>query len=342
MSSRVTYFLLALPVVLVLIMIGGRSTGLSFAADGDNKIYLPFLMRPTTGDQDFHINHYTPIYVSDINTRVLTNVPFLPHKKTVIHTAEVGNVSIEAADWEVGDYTGFYPDGPYSKTQRGIVGGSYGTTAMQMGGFNMGFFIQSQPRNVGSPYQLAQFFYGFSPDVYPWSYGKDAKLCVDHEAAVPYSDFSGGSINITYTALLLKDETTDMRLWLSMSHYDQRPEVIAKGDAPHWWPEAEEPIAYAMYGGNRYSTLLPGSASTSAQTWEEWRYFGFCVSRAQLSKMIDETNALFDFGLSKNLDNYALMTLGIGPELYIEGDATGEMAMRLRDVRVYTLLDSSN
>ena len=33
--------------------------------------------------------------------------------------------------------------------------------------------------------------------------------------------------------------------------------------------------------------------------------------------------------------------IGIGPEMQIEDkDKTGEMAMRLRDVRVYTILDS--
>lgn len=335
----VTVVLLTLAGLFALLL-GAQLSGLARAADGEHDVYLPILLRPATGDQDFYINHYTPIYVSDISTRVLTNVPRLPFRKTVIHTAEVGNVSVEPADWDVGDFTGFYPTGDLTKTQRGIVGGRYGSTAMQMEGFTMGFFIQSKPPNVEFPYQLAQFFYGFSPRIYPWSYGPNARLCVDHEAAVPYSNYEDGSINITYAALLLKDESTNTRLWLSMSHYDQRPDVIAKGDVPHWWPEAEEPIAYGMYGGNRYSSLQPGSAVSTAETWDEWRYFGFCVSREQLLAAIDDTNRLFDFGLSDDLDSYSIMTLGIGPELYIEGDATGEMAMRLRDVRVYTLLDS--
>ncbi|MEZ4555579.1 MAG: hypothetical protein R2851_25750 [Caldilineaceae bacterium] len=310
------------------------------AADGGRAIYLPLLQRPPADDEEYYIRHYMPIYIGDIGTRILANAR-LPTNYSVIHTVDVGLVSSATADWEVGDYTGFYPSGDYAITQRELRGGGGGTSAVQLEGFTAGFFIRSQPPNPEFPYQLAQFYYGFDPAVHPWAYGDDAHLCVDHEAAVPYSDFAGGSINYSYVSLQLRDESTDTLLWFTMTQYDQRPEVLAKGDVVHWWEEAGDAIVIGLYGGEKYSSLLPGSARSTSDTWNDWRYFGFCVSRPQLLRAVEDANDLFDLGLSDDPDDYVMQAIGIGPEMQIEDkDKTGEMAMRLRDVRVYTILDS--
>lgn len=311
------------------------------AEDDGLTVFLPMLQRPPADDAEYYIRHYMPIYIGDIGTRVLANAK-LPTNYSVIHTVDVGLVSSVTADWEIGDYTGFYPTGDHSVTQRELRGGGGGTSAVQLEGFTAGFLIRSQPPNPNFPYQLAQFYYGFDPAVHPWDDGDDANLCVDHEAAVPYSVFDGGSINYSYVSLQLEDESTGKLLWYTMTHYDQRPENIAKGDVVHWWDEADDAIVIGMYGGAKYSSLLPGSALSVSSTWDEWRYFGFCVSRAQLLRAVRDTNALFDIDLSTDPDDYKMVAIGIGPEMLIaDKNKTGEMAMRVRDMRVYTILDSS-
>ena len=318
-----------------------NTTGLSapvYGEEDDHALYLPFLVRPLNDDEEYYINHYTPVYVTDIGNRVTTDGSFLPTNKTVIHTAELGNMSSQPAGWSVGDFTGFYPSNEFSASQRGVAGGAYGDSAVQMESFSMGFFIRSRPPSDIFPYQLAQFYYGFDPAIHPWAYGPNTEFCVDHDAAVPYSEFADGSVNYTYNAYQLFDDASKTRLWLSFGHYDQRPEIVAKGDVPHWWPEAAEPIATGIYGGDRYSTLLPGSSTSMSDTWSDWRYFGNCVSRDQLRTVIADVNRSFDFGLSTDPSNYSLISVGIGPEMYIQEGTSGEMSMRLRDVRIFSII----
>lgn len=309
------------------------------AEDDGRTVYLPMLLRPPADDAEYYIRHYMPIYIGDIGSRVLANAR-LPTNYSVIHTTELGFDTSRTAEWAVGDYTGFYPTGDYSLTQRELRGGPNGVSAVQVEGFTAGFYLRSQPPSPDFPYQLAQLYYGFEPVVKPWVYSDNARLCVDHEAAVPHSVFTGGSINYSYVSLMLFDESTDARIWFTMTQYDQRPEVINKGDVVHWWEEASDPIFIGVYGSGRYASLLPGSALSSYETWNDWRYFGFCVSRSQLQQAIRDANALFEDDLSLDPDDYTLHAIGIGPEMLIEDDSvTGEMAMRVRDMRVYTILD---
>ena len=107
-------------------------------------------------------------------------------------------------------------------------------------------------------------------------------------------------------------------------------------EMPIWWSEANTAIALGYYGGQRYSTLLPTSSRSITTTWSEWRSFGFCVSRDQLTATMKEMNDRFELNFSLNPDDYRLELFGIGPEMYVAGGKQGYMSMKVKDVRVYT------
>jgi hypothetical protein len=281
--------------------------------------------------------HYEPEYIYTIDDRVSSNYSW-PTDSTIIHTGELGDVSAQPIPWPVGDFTGFYPVGDLTDFQRGISENTYGSSAVQLQGYTAGKHIHSYSAPSGGVYQLAQILYTWEQSPFPWKYGDGASLCISYETAVPNSWTGGGSINYAYAAISIRDTLSGRRLWIAMDHYDSRGDS-AFHELPVWWQEANAAIALGYFGGQRYSSLLPNSNRSSGQTWNDWRYFGFCISREKLQGILDEINGRFNFDFSTNPDNYALLLFGIGPEMSVAGGKQGHMSMKVKDVWGFTWIN---
>jgi len=278
--------------------------------------------------------HYMPEYIRSAERRVFSDSP-MPAGKTIIHTAGLGNASAKAIPWAVGNFTGFYPRGNDPRAfQRGVADNVYGSTAVQLQGITIAMHIHSYsaPR-VSSIYRPALAYHAFDQHVYPWRYGTSARLCVDHYAAVPSSWTGDGSINYSYAAIAVHDMFSDRPLWIAASHYDSRGMMV---EQPVWWPEERIAIALGYYGGERYTSLLPGSSRTTGETWNHWRYFGFSIARQQLQALVTDVNSRFEHKYSTNPDDYLLLLYNVGPEMYVPPGTNGHMAMRIAGIRVYT------
>jgi len=285
------------------------------------------------------IFHYTPQFISGIDGHVSSDQP-VPRGKTVIHTDGLGDVSAGPVSWSVGDLTGFCPTGNPIDFQRGISDKSYGSSAVQLQRYTAGMHVHSysSPAGRAHKYRLAQILYSWSQDVFPWKYGNEANLCVSCYSAVPNSWIGDGSINYAYAVIAALDVPTGRVLWIHMTQYDSRGEAMFV-EKPIWWEEANSAIALGHYGGTRYSSLMPNSHRATGQTWSDWRYYGFCISRRQLETMVNEVNSRFgDLRLSTDPDNYRLELLGIGPEIYTASSAQGHMSMKVKDVWAFTWL----
>ncbi len=305
------------------------------------RIYLPIISQQLNGGERTFISHTAPVYVADIDGRVYT-AGLLPPNRAIVHTAELGENGSDPATWPVGNFTGFYPAVAAQLSQRSLNLDVYGDSAVQMQGFITGFHLRSRSPSPDFPWQLGQYYYGFEPKIYPWEYGPYARFCIDLDAAVPMSESEGDSINYAYTAFKAIDRLSGEIVWISMSQYDERQELIDRGDIVHWWSEAGDPIALGVYGGNLYSSLLPGSSTSTSETWDEWRQFGYCISFNQMQMILRDINNLFDLGISEFPENYGIELFGVGPEMYIAEGHQSTMSMRVRNVSAFTLNSQEN
>ena len=283
------------------------------------------------------ILHYTQPDISNIEGRISSDLP-LPMGKTVVHTSGLGDASARPIGWPVGDFTGFYPVGTLTDYQRGVSPDLYGSSAVQWQGSTVGMQVHSYSSPVSSPYRLALLYYAWPTSLYPWKASNTASLCIDQSVAVPSSSWSGGSINYAYVAFAVEDMVSRGVFWIQMDYYDSR-DGAAFAEIPIWWPEANSAIALGYYGGQRYSSLLPTSHRSTGQTWNEWRYYGVCISREQFQNIAWDINQQFNFTFSTNPDDYSLHLFAAGPEMFTGEGMNGHMAARLRDTRVFSRLD---
>jgi hypothetical protein len=283
------------------------------------------------------IFHYKSPHISAIDGKVCSDKP-LPAGQTVVHTSGLGDLSAKPIPWPVGDFTGFYPKGRVQDFQRGLSEEFYGSSAVQLQGTIAAMQIHTYSWPIYEKYRLALLYYGWQEQVFPWRYGPSAKLCIDHHAVVPSSWTGDGSLNYAYTAIGVNDTATGKSLWIAMLVYDCRGPIMF-AETGVWWPEASIAIALGFYGGKRYSSLLPKSSWTASETWKEWRYFGFSISREQLQTMIVEVNDKYSEKYSTNPDDYQLALFDVGPEMTTPQASNGHMAMKIKDVRVFTRVD---
>ncbi len=309
------------------------------AQDSPYRIFLPYVNVLDDGDNDgTFFSHYEPVFVIDIQNRVYVDrTP--PADRTVIYAGGTGDLARYIANWQVGDYTGYFPAKPKRNTQRGAPDGGYGSTAVQLEGFVAAMHLNGSAGSSAEGSQFAQLHYSFQSPPLPWSRGINPRFCLDNDASIPHSSLTDNAINYAYTLVSLVDTTTNRRLWLLMSLYDTREDVIRRGDILGWWAEASEPIVYGYYGSNDFTSPMVDSARSTSGNWSDWRYFGYCMSSEQLLAMIREANQEFGVGMSENVAVYGVASFGVGPEIFNPDAADVSVSMRVKDIRLFTLAD---
>lgn len=139
-----------------------------------------------------------------------------PAGASVMLTFGLGtNATSSPITWNVGDFTGFYPNPRASpgKWQVGVNNDWYGSTALQMQGKFFGAELHTYSSNEHSPYNLANAQYAYSwagnPSgenlPRPWLHQKS--LLITTTLQVPTCWVEGGIGSCAYTSviLLLKD-----------------------------------------------------------------------------------------------------------------------------------------
>ena len=341
---RASGLLIGALLALMLVFTLAPTPGL-YAEDLLHRVFMPIAAeRVDSGsgnasDNDgTYVSHYDPVFIVDISGRVHVDGA-LPLDRTVIYAGGTGDMSRYVANWSVGDKTGFFPERAYRSTQRGIPNGTYGTSAVQMEAFTAGMHLQARAGDADAAFQFAQLYYDFGAPARPWATGINPRLCMDYDISVTASTAPAEGINYAYALMHIEEPFSEQSLWLLVTFYDSRADVIDRGDSMAWWTEANAPILYAYFGNDDFTTLMPESAVSTSDTWVDWRYFGFCMDTDQLVRAIRTANTTYGLAMPEAVDAYTLSAFGVGPEIYNPTLGQADISTRIRDVRLFTLAD---
>jgi hypothetical protein len=263
----------------------------------------------------------------------------LPIGRTVVHASGLGDISAHATARDLSHVTGFAPEGDLLQYQSSSHDDEIGS-AVQAQGDTVGFWIDSTSAPVTTRFKVAQWAHCWRDAIYPWAGRHSTKLCVSFEAAVPHSDTSLGATHYAYMAMAVRDCATQTVFWIQHSFFDVRGKRYKiEGIVP--WAEMNSVIALSFFGGKHYCTPLPHSATMSAKTWREWRYFASSISSDQLLRIIASANTRLGLCWSGNLEQYRLELIGVGPEVCIEHETQGhlvhgKLGMKMRRLSVWT------
>jgi len=240
-------------------------------------------------------------YVNDIEGRAFSSTELM--KKNMCRLGSFDDSFMaDPVTWAVGDYSGFYPSGDLTLSQRGQ--NAYGECAIQMQGTTVGFQLHtwSTPPDDPQPYDLlnGSLVYNWWNSYPPrgWRYDTSfVKLKYLLRVPTVYWEGEGKSVPYTYAALVLKDETTGTKIWFGIVNYDPRG---TSHEYIGWDPGTDMAIIATYYSSStQYCTLAPFSSTTQSNTWNTWKYFDCIITRQNLIHALQDLNLTHPLGRSK-------------------------------------------
>lgn len=262
---------------------------------------------------------------------------------TSILTFNIG-VTDKIPAWEVGQFTGlFNPASVKQNKERAVSADWYGSTALQVSGNKFGAQLHtySAPVTSGPQPQLKTINYqhSFSQDIKPWSsqYGSNPELCLGAKVTVPSSwtgDGSNNQVGVTY--ILADSRAPSSRIALNALIFDNQfygDQTFV--DAATGWA-----VGSTAFGGSRYITTSPYSASFTTQSFSDERWFGYCITKQNIINFYNDfTNNPSYTGFLPNLDfNYLRLDAVLGgAEISIRDtlDKNGHMAFTYSELTSY-------
>jgi len=257
-------------------------------------------------------------YVTDIEGRAFSSGELMKKNMCRLGSFDDSFMS-EPITWDVCDFSGFYPSGDLTLSQRGQPG--YGACAIQMQGTTVGFQLHtwSTPPDDPHPYDLLNgslvynWWYSYPP--YGWRYDTSTvKLKYLLRVPTVYWEGEGKSVPYAYAALVLKDETTGTKIWYGMVNYDPRG---TSHEYIGWDPGTAMAIIATYYNSStQYCTLAPFSSTTQSNTWNTWKYFECIITRQNLIHALQDLNLTHPLGVSTNPGDYTIFQLSLQTEIY--------------------------
>jgi len=257
-------------------------------------------------------------YVNDVEGRAFSSTELI--KKNMCRLGSFDDSFMSSPiTWAVGDFSGFYPSGDLTISQRGQSG--YGACAIQMQGTTVGFQLHtwSTPPENPNYYDLlnGSLVYNWwdSYPPYGWRYDTSSvKLKYLFKVPTVYWEGEGKSVPYAYAALVLKDRTTGIKIWFCIANYDPRG---TSHEYIGWDPGTAMAMIVTLYGpGTSYCTLATFSEITQSDLWDSWKYFDCIITRQNLTNAMQDLNLTHALGVSTNPDDYTIYQLSLQTEIY--------------------------
>lgn len=278
---------------------------------------------------------YTQPYVSSI-APVMANDPAggtLPNT-AMIRTFNVGATN-QVPNWNVSTFTGLaVPWNSRENFERTVDANWLGSTAIQAyeNAFGLQLHTYSSPYRPDRNLRTINVDIDFSNAVKPWGgqFGSEAKLCMGFLAAIPSSWSGEGSQNYSGTNFTFRDATSNKMFTIGVMLYSTLPpieDVSFDGGAG----ATNMPMVPSYFGAPKYITTTPSSSFFQSQTWSGERYFGFCLTRANIERVVADVNNKYpEYNFS--VSNLIVGSAALGAEISIgEKNANnGHMAARFR------------
>ncbi len=305
---RYFVYLAIVAIISVPIMIGGTLNRNSSSRDWKERVI------------------YSPEFVNTIDGRALSDPSYVPEHKTMVATFNQGDVASNPVSWDVGDFTGLHVGNPKENYQRGYNG--YGWSALQLYNFSAGAMVNtySIPTYPSYPIANGQIFYHWSDsdDIHPWRYPSSI-LTMHFNMIIPDAYRSTTDTQVyANAALLLKDTSTGKEMWYVVNMFDLRgtfSEVVTYDSSQ----DTGLPMVLTYFGsGTRYAYRWINSSSATGNTFNEWKFFEFCINTQNLTSAVNDLNAQYGSGLSTDASNYVLVSMIVEAEVYWPGHAPGE------------------
>ncbi|WP_369934483.1 hypothetical protein [Xanthomonas tesorieronis] len=237
--------------------------------------------------------------------------------------------------WDVSAFTGLQiPAGQRAVLERTVDAGWLGATAVQAYQDRIAFQLHtnSSPYVQDRPLKTINFGLDFSDDrlVRPWGgvYGADAKLCMGFSAAVPSSWSGEGSTNYSGANFSLRDITSNKWFTIGAILFSTAP-VSEYVGFDGGTGATNVPMVATYYGSQELITTSPGSASVRSSIWKDDTWFGYCLTRQNIEKIVNQVNTNFP-GSNFSVANLVLGSAHIGTEIATgtNGLNNGHMAAR--------------
>lgn len=290
--------------------------------------------------------YYTPQNITNIAGRAFADSNCPTHLLNMSTSGMGANaVSTSITGWNLGSFTGVTSPSPYGNYQKGNLASSYGSLGVQMTGIQYGAHVHtySIPGGSGYNYDLAnaqvKYKWDLNDNIRPWANSIISNFQCEFDIKVPNSYMTGGAVGYVYLSILIKDSTlgpNDGWIYIQPQIYDTR---WAPNQEYIGWDAGTNTVFantfYDYYNSTQYGTKLPSSPPSRGYTWSNWERFGFSISRAQLTKIIDDINSQYSLGLSNNPSHYKLELFTVQNEIYWP-TGNGHLSMGIRDIWVYS------
>lgn len=234
------------------------------------------------------------------------------------------------------------PYGDYGVARRSEQPSSY----IQIVGRELGICLDVQPDEIGDQtyHPNAKFIYTFPADYYPGHQGEKIPLYPFHSAygANPSLQFSfeaaiktsyGDFVRHAHKQYLFRDETSGQPVYVQFYINDPR-------STPDWASGYDDKIGQLWvlqrFGRSTgWHTVMPGSATFSDTTWEEYRFFAGGQSWDEFDAMIQALNAKHSAAnYGRDRDKWRLIQVSL--DLEMPFGYAGSIAGKFRNMAVWT------
>lgn len=197
------------------------------------------------------------------------------------------------SNWNVADFSGMQTSTPLAHYQASINPNWYGSTSVQLEGHHIAMHLHSY--SLPHPSPMGWYFLGWHHpmNARPWRndlFGSNPKLCIEHSEAVVGSHQENGAAFYNGMYLWLADKN-GVSFQYSIKTWDNRwPNINITEDA-FYDPGLNWYYIGTSYNENRkYLTLIPYSHTVTNTQGNNLRWYGICISKAQLAAAILDMN----------------------------------------------------
>jgi hypothetical protein len=225
-------------------------------------------------------------------------------------------------DWAVGDFTGFYPAGDVTLSQRGVNRDWYGSQAVQFQGDTFGIVLHSasvlDSISTIDPI-IIDYEYDKSTPPFPFA-DPDNRIVYSLQLQVASAHVRGPAVAHVVGYILLQDTKSRKDIWYGANIFDTRGAGMAKEvtmlDSCNFctgWP-----IVVGEIGIDGAFTSNPSlSEPFQSAPWRGFKIFSFSISSAQMKSTITTLKAKYAEmqSLSGDPADYVLLSASLNAEL---------------------------
>ncbi|WP_156516913.1 hypothetical protein [Delftia sp. GW456-R20] len=236
-----------------------------------------------------------------------------------IYTYSFGGTLQRHSNWNVGDFSHLNTPNPLSDFQASINPNGYGSTSVQKQGAQVTLHLHSYSLPTPSPMGWYYMGWGHQINKKPWAgqFGSNPKMCLEHSETVVDS-YNEGAVFYNGVALWLMDKN-GRQFHYSIKSWDSRWPNLNMDESAFY----DEGIS-GYYVGTAYAessnflSLMPFSHSVNGSKGENLKWYGMCISKAQLSAAINAMNSKngnSQTHLDLDAGNYEVTGLQISSEI---------------------------